>query len=242
VGNPPYDPYGQQQPGYGQQQPGYGQPQQPAYGQPQPGYGQQPPAYQQQPPAYQAAPQAYPAQPAFPAAAQPAYGPPQPAYGAGYGPAYASWGSRVYGYIVDAIVYGAVPGILWIIGLVLIVNGAAKSSTTYNADTGTYDTSGGTGSLAGAMFCLFLAGVIGFVISLMMLHKLGTTGQTIGKRQAGIKLVSAVTGQPIGFGGAFVRQLAHALEFGIGWLWPLFDDKRQTFADKICNTIVIRVS
>jgi len=237
VGNPPYDPYGQQQPGYGQA------PQQQGYGQQQPGYGQQPPAYQQQPPAYQAAPPpAYPAQPAFPAAAQPGYGPPQPAYGGGYGPAYASWGSRVMGYIVDAIVYGAIPGILYIIGMVLFVNGAAKATTEYDSVTNTYTSSGGGGSIAGALFCMFLAGVIGLVTGLMMIHKLGTTGQTIGKRQAGIKLVSEVTGQPIGFGGAFVRQLAHALEFGIGWLWPLFDDKRQTFADKICNTIVIRVN
>jgi uncharacterized RDD family membrane protein YckC len=143
---------------------------------------------------------------------------------------------------VDTIVYGIVPGILWIIGFVLIANAASEASTSYNSTTGTYDTSGGGGSIAGALFCMFLAGVIGLVVSLMMIHKLGTTGQTIGKRQAGIKLVSEATGQPIGFGGAFVRQLAHALEFGIGWLWPLFDDKRQTFADKICNTIVIRVN
>jgi RDD family len=35
---------------------------------------------------------------------------------------------------------------------------------------------------------------------------------------------------------AFVRDICHALDtltFYIGWLFPLWDPKRQTFADKI---------
>lgn len=55
------------------------------------------------------------------------------------------------------------------------------------------------------------------------------------------KLVKIETGQPIGFGMAFVRHLCHVLEFVIGFLWPLWDEKRQTFADKIVGTVVIRV-
>jgi uncharacterized RDD family membrane protein YckC len=27
--------------------------------------------------------------------------------------------------------------------------------------------------------------------------------------------------------------------FLLGYLWPLWDDKRQTFADKICSTVVL---
>ena len=58
----------------------------------------------------------------------------------------------------------------------------------------------------------------------------------------GIKLVKAETGQPIGAGMAFVRQIAHILDgipCYIGYLWPLWDDKRQTFADKVIGTYVI---
>jgi hypothetical protein len=36
------------------------------------------------------------------------------------------------------------------------------------------------------------------------------------------------------------RQICHGLKFGIGYLWPLWDGKRQTFADKIVGTVVIR--
>ena len=40
---------------------------------------------------------------------------------------------------------------------------------------------------------------------------------------------------------AFLRDLVHILDgvAYVGYLWPLWDDKRQTFADKIMRTIVI---
>ncbi|MGQ0717158.1 MAG: RDD family protein [Pseudonocardiales bacterium] len=69
----------------------------------------------------------------------------------------------------------------------------------------------------------------------------GTTGQSVGRRVARTKLVKIETSQPVGFGRALLRQLCHILEFFIGFLWPLWDDKRQTFADKIVGTVVIRV-
>jgi len=69
----------------------------------------------------------------------------------------------------------------------------------------------------------------------------GTTGQSLGRRVANTKLVMLETGQPVGFGSAVARQICHCLEFGIGYLWPLWDGKHQTFADKIVNTVVIRV-
>ncbi len=41
-----------------------------------------------------------------------------------------------------------------------------------------------------------------------------------------------------------LRDLAHVLDslpFYIGWLWPLWDTKRQTFADKVVKTVVVTV-
>ena len=46
----------------------------------------------------------------------------------------------------------------------------------------------------------------------------------------------------MGAGLCFVRQLAHfvdSLVCYLGWLWPLWDRRNQTFADKIMNTVVI---
>ncbi len=68
----------------------------------------------------------------------------------------------------------------------------------------------------------------------------GTTGRSLGRRVAKTRLVMMATGQPVGFGRAVVRQICHLLEFGVGYLWPLWDGKRQTFADKILGTVVVR--
>ena len=69
----------------------------------------------------------------------------------------------------------------------------------------------------------------------------GRTGQSWGKKVVGIRLVREADGQPIGAGLAFVRDLAHVVDgfFYLGYLWPLWDPKRQTFADKICSTVVL---
>ena len=50
------------------------------------------------------------------------------------------------------------------------------------------------------------------------------------------------TGEPIGGGMAFARDICHILDSlacYIGWLFPLWDARRQTFADKIISTVVV---
>jgi hypothetical protein len=57
-----------------------------------------------------------------------------------------------------------------------------------------------------------------------------------------IRLVSEETGQPIGMLMAFVRDICHILDSLIcyvGWLFPLWDAKRQTLADKIVKSVVV---
>ncbi len=73
-------------------------------------------------------------------------------------------------------------------------------------------------------------------------YRQGTTGSTIGKSVMKFKVVSEKTWQPIGFGMSIVRQLAHIVDgivCYIGYLWPLWDEKRQTFADKIMTTVCV---
>ena len=53
----------------------------------------------------------------------------------------------------------------------------------------------------------------------------------------------SASGEPVGFGRAIGRQIAHLLDgmpLGIGYLWPLWDERRQTFADKVCSTLVVQ--
>ncbi len=70
----------------------------------------------------------------------------------------------------------------------------------------------------------------------------GKTGQSWGKKIVGLKLVKESTGQPIGAGMAFVRDLLHIVDSicFIGFLFPLWDDKKQTISDKIVSTIVLK--
>jgi uncharacterized RDD family membrane protein YckC len=95
-----------------------------------------------------------------------------------------------------------------------------------------------SGALAGLILVLTYVGVFGFYIWQLVVQ--GKTGQTIGKRAVKIRLVREADGLPIGAGMSFVRWLAHNLEFVIGYFWPLWDPKRQTFADKLCGTLVIK--
>jgi uncharacterized RDD family membrane protein YckC len=74
--------------------------------------------------------------------------------------------------------------------------------------------------------------------------KQGTTGQSIGKGVMNIKVVGENTGQPLGTGGAFVRWLMHTFVDGaicyLGFLWPLWDDKKQTWGDKVASSVVVQ--
>jgi hypothetical protein len=56
------------------------------------------------------------------------------------------------------------------------------------------------------------------------------------------KVVSEKTWQPIGFWMSLIRQIAHYVDqvlCYVGYVWPLWDEKRQTFADKMVGTVCV---
>jgi uncharacterized RDD family membrane protein YckC len=72
----------------------------------------------------------------------------------------------------------------------------------------------------------------------------GSTGQSVGKKMAGTRLVRSQDGQVIGAGLGILRMFVHIVDSipcYLGYLWPLWDAKRQTFADKILGTLVVVV-
>ena len=74
-------------------------------------------------------------------------------------------------------------------------------------------------------------------------YRAGATGQSLGKSATNARLINEQTGAPIGAGLAFLRDLAHfvdAIICYVGFLFPLWDSKRQTLADKIVGTVVVR--
>ncbi|WP_033325366.1 RDD family protein [Streptomyces yerevanensis] len=198
----------------------FGDPNNP-YGQQPPQGGQQPYGYPQQPqgqPGYgypQQAPQGVPPQQGYGYPQQPGgQYPQQQMYGGT--PPYAAWGSRVLATLVDSL-------ILLVAYLPLLITAFM----------------GETAAVIGSLIT-FVA-IIGAAVWLVVQE--GKTGQTIGKRTMGIRLLRESDGQPLGVGMAFVRRLAHFLDGAacyIGYLWPLWDDKKQTFADKVCSTVVVK--
>jgi uncharacterized RDD family membrane protein YckC len=71
-----------------------------------------------------------------------------------------------------------------------------------------------------------------------------TTGQTIGKKVMGLKVVSAETGQILGVQGAVIRYvctIVSSIPLGLGYFWALWDPKHDTWHDKLAKTKVISV-
>jgi uncharacterized RDD family membrane protein YckC len=159
--------------------------------------------------------------------AQPPYGAPQQPYGApGYGAApaveYASWIHRVGAYIVDGLVVAPFSILAVILGR---STDEATGLPTVNA-----------------MYYVFL--LLGLIVGgYNRWFQAGKTGQSWGKKALGLRLVGEQTGQPIGAGLAFGRDIAHFVDgiiCYIGYLFPLWDAKKQTLADKIVKTVVVR--
>jgi uncharacterized RDD family membrane protein YckC len=89
-----------------------------------------------------------------------------------------------------------------------------------------------------------IVSLAGFVFGIYNAYLNGSTGQSVGKKIVGTKVISESTGQVIGGGAGIVRWLAHIVDgiiCGIGYLFPLWDAKKQTIADKIMKTVVITV-
>ena len=174
----------------------------------------------------------------YPAAgAPPAYLAPEP-----WGPL-ANWGTRVLASIIDTLLtlIGLVP---YVVGIPLLVAGIPDREYDPFTDTWRNVGEANDGLIAGGIALM----VLGFVLMLAIqlwnrVFRQGRTGQSIGKKATGIKLVEERSGQPVGAGMAFVREIAHVLDgiFYIGYLWPLWDPKKQTFADKILSTLVVNV-
>lgn len=131
----------------------------------------------------------------------------------------AEWGQRVVAYLIDAAIilvgYIAVAIVAGILGAIVDALGV-------------------------------LVGVVGYLamvaLGFYFLYLNGSAGQSPGKRLTGLKVIGERTGQPIGGGLGIVRGFAHIVDSlicYIGWLFPLWDAKKQTLADKIMSTVVI---
>jgi uncharacterized RDD family membrane protein YckC len=71
------------------------------------------------------------------------------------------------------------------------------------------------------------------------------SGQTPGKRVMGIRVIDFRTGGALGYGKALLRwvgRIVSTIACLLGYLWMLWDKERQTWHDKIAETVVVPTS
>jgi uncharacterized RDD family membrane protein YckC len=72
----------------------------------------------------------------------------------------------------------------------------------------------------------------------------GRTGQTPGDAALGIRVVDIDNGNVIGYGRAFGRclvSIVSGLVIVLGYLWMLWDPRKQTWHDKAVSSLPVRV-
>ncbi|WP_245535333.1 RDD family protein [Segniliparus rotundus] len=146
---------------------------------------------------------------------------------AGPRPQIATWGQRAGACLIDFLI------LLPFVVLDEMVKAHMASSGLY---------AGTSGGAAVASALLMLGLMVVWIWNVVVQQ--GRTGQTVGKETMKIRLVGASSGEPVGKGRCFARQTAHlldALPLFTGYLWPLWDENRQTFADKAARTVVVQM-
>ena len=175
-----------------------------------------------------------PPPPNFAATSPPGY---QPYQQVSQSPPFASWGTRVGGHIVNSLV-----GLLFelpAIGAFFVVPKEIQVCTI-NDEVGLCEVPTGAG-----WAIIAILGIVGVVAFAVMYSKMiATTGQAWGHRAVGVRIVDAATGGNIGAGKAFLRYFVGSWVNGffcaLGYLWPLWDAKKQTFGDKMFSTYSIK--
>jgi uncharacterized RDD family membrane protein YckC len=192
-----------------------------------------------------------PPPPGVPPPPPPGVDAPPPGYAA-YGapavaPQYAGFWARFGAWLID----GFIIGLFFVPAFVVLSTGPTKIQAC-SVDSSGNVTIGQelnalcevpTGGTVAAASLLALAAIAGALLYQAKLAG-GPSGATLGKRATGVKIVDATTGGPIGGGRAIGRWLfAITLSnvfFDLGYLWMLWDGRKQTWHDKVVSSVVVK--
>jgi uncharacterized RDD family membrane protein YckC len=152
-------------------------------------------------------------------------------------PQFATWGARVGGHLLNGLVLAVffAPAIVS-----FFVVPKTTEVCTVNGEVGLCELPTGAGWAV--IIGLAVLGLVAFFVLYSRL--ISRTGQAWGHKVVGVRIVDARTGGNIGAGKAFGRLLfGHWVDgflCDLGYLWPLWDAQKQTFADKIFSTYSVR--
>lgn len=150
--------------------------------------------------------------------------------------AYAGWWRRAGAFVLDAIVAYA----FYLPALVYGIVGPQEDSACFVGD-GFEPCREPTAATSAVVGLLMLAGIVGFLV---LYCNMASRGGSIGHRATGIRIVDARTGERVRAWRIFGRRVASylsALPCYLGFLWPLWDQRKQTWHDMIAKTVVVKV-
>jgi uncharacterized RDD family membrane protein YckC len=162
---------------------------------------------------------------------------------------YGHWGLRVAAALIDAVLQ--IPFVVvQVIGLVIAFDGGGLTWVEHPGFASFNDTISVTEPLitTNTWIGLAIANVANLAWAVFFVWntrvRQGRRGASIGKSCMNLMVVSERDGRPIGTFLTWVRSWVHLLDLltlGIGYLWPLWDRKRQTFADMVMKTAVLHL-
>ena len=140
---------------------------------------------------------------------------------------------RTVAFLIDKILLYLTSFILFLIGILAIRSGFQLCGDVLSIEIFT--------KLTGN-FLIFYSIMTLLIDVLYFTYFHGTTGQTIGKKILGIKVVQS-TGEPMTPGIAFLRWVGYIISgliLYLGYIWIAFDREKQGWHDKIAGTYVIK--
>ena len=181
--------------------------------------------------------------------AGPAHPPPAPPLQGPAAEPYGHWILRVAAALIDAVLQ--IPFlVVQVIGMVIAFDGGGLTwverpgYATFNDTISVNEPFITTNTWIGLAVANVanLAWIVFFVWNTRV--RQGRRGASIGKSCMNLMVVSERDGRPIGTFATWIRSWVHLLDLltlGIGYLWPLWDRKRQTFADMVMKTAVLHL-
>ena len=179
----------------------------------------------------------------MPAPPPPSYGsasPPPPGFGQGVQYTRAGFGQRFGAWLLDALICGVPAGILFGVLAAVLPREDPQLCEDFDGELAVCEPFTGAST---AIFFVLIAAAVLFYLFYYIGHLQGRGGGTPGKRIIGLRLVKSGTNEVVGMGRAVGRRLGEIIS-GIpcylGYFWMLWDDKNQTWHDKMVDSEVIK--
>lgn len=153
-------------------------------------------------------------------------------------PVYAGFWSRLGALLVDGIVMFAI-GLPFYVASIVFFRKAFEDCFTIDDEIYCPD-----GALdGGALAIAIVLASVGALLAAILIIRWQGQGASPGMKAAGNRLVDAHTLQPIGGGratGRYFASILSSIPCYLGFLWMLWDGNRQTWHDKMTNSVVVK--